>query len=242
MKRLLKWSLRIAVLGLAVVALLLFFRNDILRVVAERQIQAQTGLDVKIGRFSSGLFSPVVTAENVRIYNPPEFGGSEFLVVPDLHIEIDAEALAHEKLRFKLLRVNIAELSIVKNLAGETNLVVMFAKMPRGKTSIPGLHVSGKKFKFEDIDMLNLSVGTLHFVDLKHPEKNRDVRIDVENQPFPNVQGQADLGVIAGVLWLHGGGAAGIPPGELLDLVQACMHAKTAGAGDRTEQPAPAGN
>src|SRR5207253_10985824 len=109
------------------------FQYTILRKVAEHQIRAETGMDVKIGRMSSGLLSPVVTIENLKLYNTPEFGGGEFLIIPELHIEFDADALAARKLRVKLARFNLYELDVVKNQAGEANIVTMLARMPNGK-------------------------------------------------------------------------------------------------------------
>src|SRR5215469_13529893 len=123
-----KWALRIVVLAVVLVVLLLVFKDTVLRMMAEHQIRAETGMDVKIGRFSSGLFSPVVTIENLKLYNTPEFGGTEFLIIPELHIEFDAQALAEQKVRIKLMRFNLAELDVVKNFAGETNIVSMMKK------------------------------------------------------------------------------------------------------------------
>src|SRR3954464_3083520 len=158
MKWLFKWTLRLVFLAVVAVVLLLVFKNTILRMVAEHQIRAETGMDVKIGRFSSSLFSPVVTIENLKLYNTPEFGGAEFLNIPELHIEFDADALAAQRLRVKLVRFNLSELDVVKNKAGETNIVTMMARMPKGKLAPHGIHVGGKKFEFESIDVLNLSL------------------------------------------------------------------------------------
>src|SRR6185437_3138981 len=120
MKWLFKWAFRVIALAILAVVLLLVFKDTILRKVGEHQIRVETGMDVKIGRFSSGLFSPVVTIENLKLYNTPQFGGTEFLIVPELHVELDAEALAAHKLKIKLVRFNLAELDVVKNQAGQT--------------------------------------------------------------------------------------------------------------------------
>src|ERR1700748_1014952 len=101
MKWLFKWALRLFVLAVVAIVLLLVFKDTIFRLIAEHQIRAETGMDVKIGRFSSGIFSPVVTIENLKLYNTPEFGGTEFLIIPELHIELDPDALAQQKLRVK---------------------------------------------------------------------------------------------------------------------------------------------
>src|SRR6202000_466881 len=187
----------------------------LLRKVAEHQIRAETGMDVKIGRFSSGIFSPVVTIENLKLYNTPEFGGTEFLIIPELHIEFDAEAFQQQKLRIKFARFNLAELDVVKNKAGETNLVTMMAKMPKGKLAPHGIHVGGKKFEFESIDVLNLSLGRMRFIDLKDRKNDRDVVIGADNQVFNNIKTEGDVYSILFLIWLRSGGASLIKPGDI---------------------------
>ena len=210
----LKWTLRLIALVVVATVLLLVFKDTLLRMVAEHQIRAETGMEVKIGRFSSGLFSPVVTIENFRLYNTPQFGGGEFLVIPELHVELDAEAMAAQKLRVKLVRFNLAELDIVKNAAGETNIVTMFAKMPKGKLAPHGVHVGGKKFEFESVDVLNLSLGRLRFIDLQNHTNDHEIAINLDNQVFNNIKTEGDVYSIAILLWLRGGGASLIQPSD----------------------------
>lgn len=239
MIRLIKWALRIVVLAVVAVVLLLVFRNDILRLMAEHQIRSETGMDVKIGHFTSGMFSPVVTIEDLKLYNTPEFGGTEFLIIPELHMELDPQALADQKLRIKLLRINLGELDVVRNLSGETNILTMFAKMPKGKIAPKGFHVGGKKLEFEGVDMLNLSLGRMRYLDLKHPEKDREIPINLENQVFPNVKTEADLEVVMVMLYLRSGGASLIRPG---DLANDLLHKKITPSLEPVERPAPAHN
>lgn len=234
-KSVFKWALRIVVLAVVAVVLLLVFKDNILRLVAEHQIRANTGMDVKIGRFSSGLFSPVVTIENLKLYNTPEFGGTEFLIIPELHIEFDAQALADQKLRIKLLRFNLGELDVVRNLSGQTNIVTMFAKMPKGRIAPKGIEISGRKFEFEGIDVLNLSLGRARFIDLKNRDHDRDVLINMDNQVFNNVKTDGDLYGIMFIIWLRSGGASFIRPG---DVASDLIHKKVTPSLDPVERPA----
>lgn len=236
-KWLFKWALRIVVLTVVSVVLLLVFRDNILRLMAEHQIRAATGMDATIGRFSSGLFSPVVTIQDLKLYNTPEFGGTEFLIIPELHVELDPQALADQKLHIKLLRLNLAELDVVRNFSGETNILTMFAKMPKGKIAPEGVHVGGKKLEFQSIDTLNLSLGRMRYLDLKHPEKDRVIPINLEYQVFPNVKTEADLQVIMIMLYLRSGGASIIRPG---DLAHDLLHKKVTPSLEPVERPAPA--
>jgi len=237
MKWFFKWTLRLVFLAIVAVVLLLVFKDTILRLVAEHQIRAETGMDVKIGRFSSGLLSPVVTVENLKLYNTPEFGGTEFLIIPELHIELDADALAAQKLKIKLLRFNLAELDVVKNKSGETNLVTMLAKMPKGKLAPHGIHVGGKKFEFESIDVLNLSLGRMRFLDLKDRANDRDVVINADNQVFNNVKTESDVYSILFLIWLRSGGASLIKPG---DIATDMLTRKPKRSAPPLEKPAPA--
>jgi uncharacterized protein involved in outer membrane biogenesis len=237
MKWFLKWALRLVFLAVVAVVLLLVFKNTILRMVAEHQIRAETGMDVKIGRFSSGLFSPVVTIENLKLYNTPEFGGTEFLIIPELHVEFDAEALAAQKLKIKLARFSLAELDVVKNKAGETNLVTMLAKMPKGKLAPHGVHVGSKKLEFESIDVLNLSLGRMRFIDLKDRNNDRTVAINLDNQVFNNVKTEGDVYSILFLIWLRSGGASLIKPG---DIANDMLQRKSKRPAESLEKPAPA--
>jgi uncharacterized protein involved in outer membrane biogenesis len=215
LKPLFKWGFRIAALAIIAAVLLLVFRDAILCKVTEHRIRAQTGMDVKIGHFSSGLFSPVVTIENLKLYNTPEFGGTEFLTIPELHVELDAQALAEQKVRIKLIRFNLAELDVVRNQAGQTNIVTMLKKVPKGKLAPQGIQVGGKKFEFEGIDVLNLSLGRARLIDLKNPANDRDVQINIDHQVFNNVKTEGDLYGMLFLIWLRSGGASFMKPGDI---------------------------
>ena len=96
-----------------------------------------------------------------------------------------------------MLRFNLAELDVVRNLSGETNIVTMLAKMPKGNLAPKGIRVSGRKFEFETIDVLNLSLGRARFIDLKNHDHDREVLINMDNQVFNNVKTDGDLEKIA---------------------------------------------
>ena len=116
-RRLFKWLVRLVLLVVALVVLLLIFKDSILRTVVENRIRRRTGLEVKIGKISSGLFSQVYTLENVMVYNPAEFGGTPFLNVAELHLEIDPADLTRRDVRVTLARLNLTELDVVRNEA-----------------------------------------------------------------------------------------------------------------------------
>src|SRR5262245_14959465 len=108
MKRLFKWLFRLVILLIVLGVALVLLKDTIAKGIMERQIRFETGLDARIGRLEIGIVNPTVTIENVRLYNTAEFGGSPFVDLAELHLEYNRAALATRKLRFALVRLNLA--------------------------------------------------------------------------------------------------------------------------------------
>jgi len=197
MKWLFKWALRLFLLlvVLAVVAVLLI--DPICRLVIQNRIREQTGMDAHIGEFSLGLLSPTVSIRDLKIYNSKDFGGTLFLDIPEIHAEYDRAALAESDLRVTLLRFNLGELDIVKNQAGQTNIFSLAAvKLPKkvsGKPSKPVSFTKETGLEFKGIDVLNVSVGKLQFIDLNDQRNNRTQVVGISNLVIKNVKSPADL-------------------------------------------------
>ena len=170
MRRLFKWTLRVTLILAALVVLLFVFKDSIIRAITERRIRDRTGLEVSIGRLSAGVFSPTLTIENLKLYNTAEFGGTPFLIVPELHLECDPVALAEHKLRITTMRLNLAELDIVKNEAGKTNVISLAAHVEKRMREQRARDHSAS-WKFDGIDTLNLTLGTARLIDWRLGKK-----------------------------------------------------------------------
>ena len=215
MKRILKWFFGLVLLVVVLAVVFLLFLDTILRVVAENRIRAQTGMDAEIGKFHFGLLEPVVTIKDLKLHNPPTFGGTPFLNIPEIHVEYDRDALAKNRIHITLMRFNLGELDIVRNEAGQTNLFALGMTLPTKGTAGSG-NVGLKEFKqrtgldFEGIDTLNVSVGTTRFIDLKDPRNNREQKIGIDNLVMNNVKTQADLVGLAALVALRGSEVFGV--------------------------------
>ena len=213
MKWIIKWLLRlfIAAVALVVVAVivLLLTYNSILRVAIERQIRAQTGMDAEIGSVHLALTSPTLEIQNLNIHNPPDFGGTPFLDIPEIHAEYDRAALARREIHLKLLRVNLGELDIVKNQAGQTNIFLPGIKSQAKKSGGGNSLADFKKqsgYDFTGIDMLNVSIGKVKFIDLNNQQNNREQTIGIEERVIPHVKSQTDLFGLAAEIALRSNG------------------------------------
>ena len=216
-KWLFKWFLRLALVSVVLVVLLYFTKDPVLRVAAEKRIRSQTGMEAQIGKFSSGQSGTAtyVTIQNLKLYNTAEFSGTPFLDIPEVHLECDAVAFAQRKLRIRLLRLNLAELDIVRNAAGQTNIFALHKLLNPGGPRKSGAPAEVGGFEFQGIDLLNLSLGRAKFIDLKDARNNREIRVGLENQLFNNVKSDADVYGILFMIWLRSGGNFSLAPADL---------------------------
>ena len=196
-----KWMIRLFLLAVVLAVILLLSLNSILRVAAEHRIRAQTGMDAEIGRFSLSLLEPTVEIQDLKIYNSTNFGGTPFLNIPEIHVEYDRAALARREIHVTLMRFNLGELDIVKNENGQTNIfavgVPLLAKKSGGGT---GGFKKRTGYDFKSIDVLNVSVGTVKFIDLKNQQNNREQTIGIEGLPIRNVKSQNDLAALGALI------------------------------------------
>lgn len=210
MKTFLKWFFGALLLVVVLAVVLLLSLDTILRVVAENRIRTQTGMDAEIGTFHLGLLEPVVTIKDLKIHNPPAFGGTPFLSIPEIHVEYDCAALAKKQIHLTLVRFNLGELDIVKNEAGQTNLFALGVALPKRGATGDG-NAQMREFKqrtgldFQGIDALNVSVGTARFLDLKDPRNNREQKIGIDNFVIKDVKTPANLAGLMVLVALRGG-------------------------------------
>jgi len=180
MMRLIKWLFILLAVVIAVVVGFLFSKDAIAKAAVEQQLRAQTGMDVKIGKLSLKVLAPIATVENVTIYNPADFGGVPFLTIRLMHVEFDREALAHRELKLKLLKIDVTELTVVRNDREQTNIVALAA------VSKPA--TNSEMVDFKGIDVANLSIQRVAFVDLKNQRNNRQYNWNVQNQVFRDLK------------------------------------------------------
>lgn len=209
MKFIFKWLFRLFLLAVVLIVIFFLSLNSILRVVIEHNIRAQTGMDAEIGRFKLGLLEPTIEIQNLKIYNPPSFGGTPLLNIPEIYVEYDRAALAKRAIHVTLMRFNLGELDLVKNQAGQTNIFALDIPLPTKKSGGVQAAVNFKKqtgYDFTGIDALNVSVGSVRFIDLKNPQNNRAQVIGIDNCVTPNVKSPADLTPLAALIVLHSDG------------------------------------
>jgi len=191
-RRLFRWVVRIvlglillAVAGVVVVILLL---DTLTKEVIVSRLRSRTGMEVKISAVHVGLLSPTISIEGLKLYNTADFGGSVCLDMPELYLKYDPSALRARQLHLALLRLDVAELSVVVNKSRRNNFEILKQKSKEsGKEKS-----SWEKLKFTSIDVLNVTLGKFHLKNLASGS-GEEIDFGIKNQILRNVKTGADL-------------------------------------------------
>ncbi|MGZ8898570.1 MAG: hypothetical protein ACXW3Z_00595 [Limisphaerales bacterium] len=198
-----RWAFRLLLLAVVLVIGGLLLKDNIARNLTEERIRRDTGFDTRIGKLEFSLFSPRVSLENVVMYNPPEFGGSVFLNIPDLHFEYDRKKLALGKLHLTFLRLTLTEFHIVENQHGRTNLVDVLHKV--APEILGSAAPAGNRPTFAGIDTLNLSLEEIRYTNLRLPRRNQEVKLGLKNDLTHNLRSEQDVAAVLFKVLLRAG-------------------------------------
>lgn len=187
-----------------VIAVLILSMDSIVRALTEKRIRDTTGMDVKIGKLSIGLISPALTIEDFTLYNTAEFGGGPLVNMPELRLIIDSDAGRAGKLKFNLVRLNLAEITVVTDKKGRINLDQL-KDMQAAEAKKSGKTNQIASFEFAGVDTLNVTLGRARFINLADPRLNRDVKFGIDHQVFKDIKTMLDLETVAYALALRSG-------------------------------------
>lgn len=192
MKFLLKWAFRLFLLLLVLLAVLALSFDSIVTSVAEGKLRKQTGLEVHLYKLELRPWSGRARVEKLVIYNPAEFGGGPLVNVAELHVEYDPALAKERKLHLSVLRFNLAELNIVVDKSGQSNLDGVrrtVEQIRRGqrvaRTNAP--------MEFAGLDMLNLTLGKGTWTDLRQSGTPREFDLGIRNEVVQDMKDSKEL-------------------------------------------------
>ena len=188
MRFLARWIFRLLILIIVLAVAAVLLMDTCAKALMEARIRSQSGMDVRIGRVEIGLVSPTFRMEGFKLYNPAEFGGSVLMEIPELYMEYDRDAASRQELHFKLVRLNISQINVVRNAQGRTNLEGLQAVQAQ---QAGGNAAAGVDFK--GIDQLSLTLGKMGLIDLRDPKQNRELVFGVKDEVVPRVRSLADF-------------------------------------------------
>ena len=191
-----RWLIRLmfglVILGLVLATAALLLKDTILKELIQSRIRRATGMDAQIGKVDVSFLTPMVTIDNLKLYNPASFGGSLALNMPELHLEYEPNAARAGKVKLALMRLNISEVDVVQDKKGRINFDSVSQKAASA-TNNATHHEPGPEFA--GIDTLNLSFGTLRWKNLA-TGRERVYQIGIKDQVFHGIKSEADLAAV----------------------------------------------
>lgn len=181
-------------LGLALVLIVVFVLcfDWIARQVMQTALGGLTGSEVRIGRVEYGMYRGTMRISGLVVGNPPGFGGAPLLDLPELYLESDPSSATTDSIRFKKARIDLAEVSIVVDAQGRTNIHSLGWNLEelQNREKEKG---SGATARFGGIDELTVSLGKITSIDLRPPARTNTIVLGLRDEKLRNVRSWADL-------------------------------------------------
>lgn len=162
--------IKILVIVLAVILLLGFTKDIIVKVSVEHGVQLVTGLKLSIKNFNIGLIKTLVGIKDLKLYNPPGFEDKVMLDMPEIYVDYNLPAIFKGKVHLEEVRIDLKEFVVVKNEKGELNLdsIKVVKEQKEAKEEKPAEEEKPKekgKAPEIQIDTLTLKVGKVIYKD-----------------------------------------------------------------------------
>lgn len=193
MKRCLRW-LGLCLGALLVLAAVLWSRRDqVLQVVVAAVIERATGMRTEIAGFegSPRWDAGAITLRGVRLHNFPEFGGGLLLDLPELVVELDPAFATTGQVRFRQLRLHLAEMNVIQDAEGRWNFERVEREMTERNAARTNRHEP--RLTFGGIDSLSLTLDRVRYTDLRRPDRSREFRVGVTNEVVTGIQTEEQL-------------------------------------------------
>ena len=181
-------------LGLALVLVVVFVLcfDWIAKQAMRTALGKLTGSEVRIGKVEYGMYRGTLRISGLVVGNPPGFGGTPLLDLPELYLESDPSSATTDAVRFKKARIDLAEVSIVVDAQGRTNIHSLgwnleeLQKREKEKGS-------ATTARFGGVDELTVSLGKITSIDLRPPARTNTIVLGLKEEKLRNVRSLADL-------------------------------------------------
>lgn len=187
------------VLGLVVIliAVLLIGKNIIAKTVVTGGVKAVTGLELEIGKMDVGLANTLIGIDNMILYNPSDFTDRVMVDMPEIFVDYDLAAFFKGKVHLEEVRINLKELTVIKNKDGVLNLDSLKAAKS-GEEAEKAEEEAEKGEKPEiSIDLLKLKIGKVSYKDYSKGDKPKvleyNVNIDEEYENITDIDKLAKI-------------------------------------------------
>jgi hypothetical protein len=127
--------------------------------------KAITGLAVDIGSMDIGVVKTRVGIKRLIVRNPAGFADPVMISIPEIYVDYDLPAFLQGKAHIEEMRLDLAELAVIKNQDGQVNLQALnVVKKSQGKPAPPNEEQKAEQMPFV-VDQLRLRIGKVVYKD-----------------------------------------------------------------------------
>ena len=151
-------------------------------------VKAITGLEMQLDSVNVGVLKPVLGLNGLKILNPSGFDERVMADFPEIFAHYDLGGFLKGKVHFEELRINLAELIVVKNKNNQVNINSL-------KSLMPPKGGGGKPPEIR-IDALNLKIGKViykYFVLGKEQLREFNINMDENFKDITDPKALANL-------------------------------------------------
>lgn len=122
MKKINLWQRILLVIGIILLAVIVL-KDMIIKTSVTTIGSNVIGAPIKLGSFSSSIFTQKVQMKNFKLYNPPGYPDEVFVDIPEVTVKYDLPAMiTQKKLHFPLIVFNLKEVVIIRDKDGKLNV------------------------------------------------------------------------------------------------------------------------
>ena len=181
----------LAVVVVTVLVGLAILKNGIAKFAVIHGVKAVAGLGVSIDSLDLGLLTTRVSVKGVKVLNPKGFDEPVMVLMPELYVDYDVGAFLKGKTHLEVVRLNLNELTVVKNAEGLVNI----QSLKVVKEQQPSAQKPATKPSPLQIDLLELQIGRVVYKDYSKgaPPTVRAFNVNI-NERYEHVRSPQALG------------------------------------------------
>lgn len=156
--------------------------DSILTRAVRFSLERTLGVGVRLDRVELGLRDGSYRIHNLVLSNPPGFGPGPMLSLPELYVRADLSAATSNVFRLSEVRLHLAELRVIRDQKGRTNVPGLDGQGPEKMTRdlLRGMEFGG-------IDRLQLTLGRVGMIDESDPRRSVQWDLAITNHTLTNV-------------------------------------------------------
>ena len=188
-----KKYLKTGAIVLGVVLVLSFTKDLIAKASVEGACRVMTGLRLSIGQLHLSLIQSSLGIKDLKLFNPPSFKDKLMVDLPEVYVCLYPGSLMGSEVHLKELRLNLKEVTIIKNADGKLNLDAL--KRPGAEKKEEAKEKgAAKKIR---VDSLHIKIQKVIYKDYSSGRENvQEFNVNIEQ----SYEGVSDVRVIVPII------------------------------------------